>query len=241
VVITGASRGIGAGLAADFHARGIRLGVCARGPCPLAGAPRVLARSVDVADPAAVEQFAAEVAVEFGAIDLWINNAGVLAPVGPLREIDPAAFHAHVAVNLHGVFHGSRTFARHRRLQGGGGVLINVSSGAAWHGYSGWSPYCASKAGVDRLSECLALEEAAVGLRVHAVAPGVIDTAMQELIRASNPADFPDVGKFLEMKALGSFNSIPFVAQKFLEIAFDGDQRPAEVVLRLPMESEAMS
>lgn len=235
-VITGASRGLGAGLARDFQARGLRLGLCSRTRPELPGTGEVLARCLDVRDEAAMEAFATEVAARFGGIDLWINNAGVLEPIGPLRAVSREAFEEHLQINLLGVFLGTRAFVRHLRSTGREGVLINISSGAAWHGYAGWSAYCASKAGVDRLTECVALEEAGTGLRAHAVAPGVIDTAMQEQIRASSTEAFPEVERFLRMKAEESFNTPAFVAEHLLRIAFDPGSRPEDVVVRLPAQ-----
>src|SRR5690606_4735570 len=153
VVITGASRGIGAGLAEEFARRGARLGLCARRAPVLAESDTVVAEQLDVRDAAAVERFGARVEERLGAIDLWINNAGVLDPIGPLREADPADLARHIEINVLGVMYGSRWYCRHRRRVGGGGVLINVSSGAGRRGYHGWGAYCAGKAAVDRLSE----------------------------------------------------------------------------------------
>jgi len=246
-VITGASRGIGAGLAAEFAARGMNLALCARGDCPIpAGAEdRTLTAKVDVQDEAAVEAFAAAAVERFGAVDLWINNAGVLEPIAPLREVSLEDFRTHLDINLIGVFLGTRAFVRaHRARAAAAGAaqdacLINISSGAAWGGYAGWSAYCAGKAGLDRLTESVQLEEADTGLRAYAVAPGVVDTAMQELIRSSSAEQFPMVDKFHEMKAAEAFNTTPFVAEHLLGYAFDPDARPAEVCVRVPAESEA--
>src|SRR5262245_66112450 len=80
-VITGASRGLGAGLARAFRERGLRLGLCARTEPVLAGDPEVVSARLDVRDAAALAEFAAAVEARFGAIDLWINNAGVLEPI----------------------------------------------------------------------------------------------------------------------------------------------------------------
>ena len=123
---------------------------------------------------------------------------------------------------------------RHLRERGGEGVLINVSSGAAWNPYEGWGAYCAGKAGVERLTEVVAAEEADSGLRAYSVAPGVVDTAMQERIRSSNSEDFPDIDRFIEMKQANSFNTPEFVAEQFLAIAFDPDARPESVAYRVP-------
>lgn len=238
-VVTGASRGIGAALARDFAAHGLALGLCSRSTPVLESGPGVVAAQLDVSDEAAVNAFAERVVAELGRIDLWVNNAGVLEPIAPLRDISAAAFRRHMEINLMGVVHGTHAFLRHVRGREGEGVLINISSGAAWQGYAGWAPYCAGKAGVDRLTEAVQLEEADAGLRAYAVAPGVVDTAMQELIRSCSPEQFPMVERFRTMKTEGSFNSTKFVCRHLLSIAFDEENRPQDVVVRLPMEGEA--
>jgi benzil reductase ((S)-benzoin forming) len=235
-VITGASRGLGAALAENFAARGMRLALCARTAPALAPSEDVLTARVDVRDEKAVEEFTRAVAGRFGTIDLWINNAGVLEPIKPLRDTTLEEFRNHIDVNLTGLFLCTRAYVRYLHQSGGEGVLINISSGAGWHGYAGWSAYCAGKAAVDRVSECVQLEEEAIGLRVYSVAPGVIDTDMQTLIRASAPEDFPEVERFKEMKRDDSFNTPRFVAEHLLAMAFDPAARPEEVCVRLPDE-----
>ncbi len=191
---------------------------------------------LDVTDEKALDDFVAQVEARLGAIDCWVNNAGVLEPIAMLRDVEPADFRRHLDVNLTGVFLGTRAYVRHLRARGRGGVLLNLSSGAAQSAYAGWSAYCAAKAGVDRLTECVQLEEADSGLRAHAVAPGVVDTAMQELIRATPAAQFPALPRFLELARDDGFNTTAFVARHLLAIAFDPEARPAEVVVRLPWE-----
>lgn len=237
MAITGASRGIGAGLAEAFAARGIRLALCARSPCPLPAGADGFQVQVDVADADAVQRFAAAAEQRLGAIDLWINNAGVLEPIAPVREIPSQVFLDHLRINVMGVVHGCQAYIAHVRRRGGNaqGVLINISSGAAWQGYAGWGPYCASKAAVDRISETIQLEEGD-HLRVHAVAPGLIDTDMQELIRSSTPDRFPEVERFRDMKTQGAFNSIPYLAEHLLRYAFDPGARPERVTVRVPSE-----
>jgi len=237
-VVTGASRGIGAGIAEELHARGLNLAVCARSPAALPAADRVLVECLDVTDAEAVSRFTGLAEARFGTIDLWINNAGVLEPIAPLRDVSVEDFRHHVDVNLTGVFLGAQAFVHHVRGREGEGVLVNVSSGAAQHAYPGWSAYCAAKAAVDRLTECIALEEADADLRAYAVAPGVVDTHMQDLIRASTAADFPRVEQFKEMKRLGHFNTAAFVARELLALAFDPARRDDGVLVRLPNEWE---
>ncbi len=140
-VITGASRGLGAGMATVFAGAGVRLGLCARTrPEPPEGADALTA-SVDVTDAQALDAFSLAVVERFGRIDLWVNNAGVLVPIGPLAVADPDALRRHLDINILGVMHGSATFARHVRDRPGRGVLVNISSGAATTPYEGWAAY----------------------------------------------------------------------------------------------------
>jgi benzil reductase ((S)-benzoin forming) len=266
-VVTGASRGLGAGLARRFVARGVHVGMCARTepepPRPDAGPDRpgaeatpphvadpggtvsgeaptpavsVVTASVDVRDADAVERFCARVADRLGPIDLWINNAGLLGPIAQLRDADPAELADTIEVNVVGVLLGCRAYARHVRSRGGGGVLVNVTSGAATKPYVGWSAYCASKAAVDHLSRVVALEEAGTGLRVHAVSPGLVDTDMQALIRSTPPDRFPELPRFRQAAASGGFNRPAWVADRILDLAFGplGDALPQ--IWRVPDE-----
>jgi len=216
-VVTGASRGIGAGLADAFAARGMRLGVCARSAPPVPEGADALAAPVDVTDAHAVDRFATDVADRFGRIDLWVNNAGVLDPIGPLADADPTAVAAHLATNVLGVVHGTAAFARHVRSRPGGGSLVNLSSGAATKAYRGWAPYCASKAAVEMLTEVVGLEEADAGLAAYSVAPGVVDTDMQAMIRSTPASAFPDVDRFHRLAHDGAFATPAWVAAWILE------------------------
>lgn len=232
VVITGASRGLGAGMAEVFNRSGMKLGLCARSEPSLADSEQVLSRRIDVCDEHAVSGFADQVFERFQHVDLWINNAGVLAPIGPLRELESAEFRQALEVNVLGVFHGTRAYVRCCRRSGRPGVLVNISSGAATSAYAGWSAYCASKAAVELMTAAVAAEEADSQLRCHAVAPGVIDTDMQAMIRSTSRESFPMVDKFLEMKEKGNFSSTQWVAQHMLELAFGSGSR--DVSIRFP-------
>lgn len=234
--VSGASRGIGAGLAEVFAERGLRLVLCSRGDPFLPESDDVLARRLDVRDEAGFEALVADAEARFGAIDLWVNNAGVLEPIAPVRDVELEAFRDHIDTNLTGVFLGSRCYVRHLRRTGRGGVLVNVSSGAAWKPYRGWGAYCAGKAGVERLTQVIAAEETEIGLRAYSVAPGVVDTAMQTTIRGAPEATFPDRPRFVQRKQEGDFNSARYVANELLAIAFDPARAEAEVALRLADE-----
>lgn len=235
-VVTGASRGLGAGLAAALAGSGWRLGLCARSSPPEPGGTEAVARPVDVTDADALAAFTGEVVARFGRIDLWVNNAGVLDPVGSLAVADPDALRTHVDTNVVGVLLGSRAFARHVRGRPGGGVLVNVSSGAGSRPVEGWAAYCASKAAVDMLTEVVALEERSHGLRAYAVAPGVIDTDMQAQLRATPASVFPSVDRFVRLHEEGAFNSPGWVAAYLLALVADPERAAGAVVLRVPDE-----
>jgi NAD(P)-dependent dehydrogenase (short-subunit alcohol dehydrogenase family) len=220
-VVTGASRGIGAGLVEHFAGQGMRLGLCARSTPAVPDGADALAAAVDVTDATAVGAFAEAVAGRFGRIDLWVNNAGVLGPIGPLTEAEADDLAVHVATNVLGVAFGTAVFARHVRSRPGGGTLVNLSSGAATSPYRGWAAYCASKAAVEMLTEVVGLEEEASGLAAYAVAPGVVDTDMQALTRATSESSFPDVERFRRLRDDGGLASPTWVARWILEACVD--------------------
>jgi NAD(P)-dependent dehydrogenase (short-subunit alcohol dehydrogenase family) len=233
-VVTGASRGLGAGLAEHFAASGMRLGLCARTrPVMSASSESPVFGAVDVTDHEALVHFADEVVARFGRIDLWVNNAGLLGPIGPLADADPREVRRVVDVNVTGALNGTKVFARHVRSRQGGGVLVNISSGAATTPIVGWATYCASKAALDQLTRVVALEEAEHGLVAHSVSPGLVDTDMQAAIRATDEATFPDVARFRRAAAEQRFNSPAWVAEQILALAF-GPDGPDTVVLRIP-------
>jgi NAD(P)-dependent dehydrogenase (short-subunit alcohol dehydrogenase family) len=245
-VVTGASRGLGAGLAVHFAASGMHLGLCARHRPRLVARTRPTAQgghivsseapllsAVDVTDRAALADFADAVVERFGRIDLWVNNAGLLGPIAPLALADGAEVAQAIEVNVVGVANGSSVFAAHVRERPGRGILVNMSSGAATKAYEGWAAYCASKAAVDQLTRVVALEEARHDLSAYAVSPGLVDTDMQTAIRAADPAWFPERERFRRVAELQRFNSPGWVGDHILGLAF-GPERPESVTLRIP-------
>jgi benzil reductase ((S)-benzoin forming) len=168
-LITGASRGIGAGLARVFHRHGMKLALCSRSTPDAGEVPddpeRIHYGQVDVTDYAALSRFASEAEARIGPIDLWVNNAGLLDPIGPLREVSPDDVRTHIEVNLLGVFHGTRIYLERLHRVGRTGTIVNISSGAATRPIQGWGAYCAGKAAVDMLTRVTAEEEHTPSLR----------------------------------------------------------------------------
>ena len=186
LLITGASRGIGEATARLFAPRGHRVALLARSVAAierLADEIGGLAIPCDVADEQAVREAVHKSATEFGGIGIIINNAGMLVPAARILDTEPSDWTRNIEVNLLGPFY----VLRHSvPLLPKGGVVINVSSGAAANPLVGWSAYCASKAGLSILTRVLAVEESdARGIRVYGFLPGVVDTDMQAFNRAN--------------------------------------------------------
>ncbi|MCU1372617.1 MAG: short-chain dehydrogenase/reductase [Ilumatobacteraceae bacterium] len=232
--ITGASRGLGAGLAARLAEHGVQLGLCARHEPERPRGSEAITRAVDVTDVAHLERFADAVAETLGPIDLWINNAGIIDPMGPLRDLEPDHIQQALAVNIGGVITGTQIFIdRSADAPPSRRALINISSGAASSVYEGWSVYGASKAAVDQLTRVVAAEEP--GLVCHSVAPGVVDTPMQTFIREQDAETFPAIDRFVDIHEQGAWNSPAWIADHLLGI-LAGTLAPGSVVYRVPDE-----
>jgi 3-oxoacyl-[acyl-carrier protein] reductase len=192
VIVTGASRGIGAAAAVALAKAGATVVLTARDgalagdvACSIAAAGGVAsARACDVSDYGAVEALIAETKNRFGTLHTLINNAGVIEPIGSIAESDPAAWARNIEINLTGAYNAIRAVLP-GMIAGGGGTIVNLSSGAAIRPQEGWSAYCSAKAGLHMLTRTVALETAGQGIRVFGFQPGTTDTDMQVLIRAS--------------------------------------------------------
>ncbi|HJQ56297.1 MAG TPA: SDR family oxidoreductase, partial [Vineibacter sp.] len=145
---------------------------------------RAEALACDVADYAAVERAVAATRTHLRGLDILINNAGVIEPIAEIATSNPADWARNIAINLVGAYNVVRAILP-GMLAGGGGTIVNISSGAAYRPLEGWSAYCAGKAGLAMLTRAIALETQGKAIRVFGFSPGTIDTDMQGQIRAS--------------------------------------------------------
>lgn len=203
-VVTGAAHGLGAALARGFAARGARVVALDRDPAVAALAGALGAghehRVVDVADAAAVQAAADDIAARHGAVHVLVNNAGV-AVAGRFEQVPQADFEWLMGVNFWGVVHGCRAFLPHLRRTGGG-QIVNVASSFAWLGFPGKSAYAAAKAAVRALSESLRGELAGSGIGVTVLYPGPLDTRLVADGRAVDPAQRTAEAELLRRRAI---------------------------------------
>jgi 3-oxoacyl-[acyl-carrier protein] reductase len=191
-IVTGASRGIGAATARALAGAGAAVVLAARAMDQIEAVAREIRHAggktetvrCDVSRWPDVERAVHTCRDRFGRVDIMVNNAGVIDPIGHLAESDPAAWGTATDINFKGVYHGLRAVLPIMKAQGGG-TVVNISSGAAHEPLEGWSHYCAAKAAAHMLTRAADLECRPNGITVVGLSPGTVATYMQEAIKGS--------------------------------------------------------
>lgn len=229
-ILTGASRGLGRAMAEQLLAPEVHLITLARQPdaelAVRAQAAGCALRQLtcDLADPiAAAAQLQAVLAQHDGGAFVratLINNAGAIGVVGPIEHDAPEQVARLMRVNLEAPMLLTRAFLAVTAAWPGTRRVLNISSGAGRRAITGWSVYCAAKAGLDHFTRVLAADEALKphGAKVCSLAPGVIDTGMQEQLRAADSVGFPDQARFHELKHTGQLATPAAAAARVLAV-----------------------
>ncbi|MEI4801945.1 (S)-benzoin forming benzil reductase [Bacillus sp. NPDC077411] len=230
IIVTGTSRGLGEAIATQLLEKGTKLISISRKPNEqLIEKAKYLTipfdfYSFDLQEIHQIESFMEKI---FSNIDVTnvssihlINNAGMLAPMKPLERSESEQLIANVHVNLVAPMLLSSAFMKHTKGWNIDKRIINISSGAGQKPYFGWGAYCTTKAGINMLTKCIALEETdkEYPVKVISFAPGVVDTNMQAEIRQTPKEDFIQVERFLTLKENDHLLSPDYVAKAVIEL-----------------------
>jgi 3-oxoacyl-[acyl-carrier protein] reductase len=210
--VTGAGRGIGRAVAVALAEQGAAVALVSRTQNEVeqvaqeirSRGGKAIASLLDVSNWDMVNWTAQQTEATLGPIDLLINNAGLLDPLGKVWETDPEQAGRLIDVNLSGAYYCMRAvlpgMVKHNK-----GAIVNVSSGAATTVAPGWSVYAASKAGLDQLTRSAALDLQGTAVRVYALYPGLVETKMQQSLRAATPDRLPPERRqyFIDQKEAG--------------------------------------
>jgi 2-deoxy-D-gluconate 3-dehydrogenase len=188
-LVTGASRGIGRAIALGFADAGADLAVAARTESDLETlvkeidtlGRKAVAITTDVRDRDSIAAMFDRTIAEFGRLDILVNNAGGSNFMSPIVALRPEGWDKLRTLNLDSVFHATQIGAQ-KMLESGGGSIIQISSVAGIMGAQGLSPYSAAKAGVTLMSQAVAKELAGSNVRVNSIAPGWIETQLNDFI-----------------------------------------------------------
>ena len=183
VIVTGGGSGIGAATAHRFAAEGATVVIIGRTQAKLdkvvADAPTgstVIARVGDVSDEGEIARLVDAVARDHGRLDTLVNNAAIVEPLGTVSDLDAAGWRRVMSTDLDGVFYASKAALPH--LSAVGGSIVNVGSASGLGGDWGLAAYDAAKGAVTNLTNAMALDHGAEGVRVNAVHPSMISTDM---------------------------------------------------------------
>lgn len=211
-LITGGGSGIGFDIARCMVAAGARVVITGRREQPLQEAVNTLGerayyRVNDVTERALLDGLVADIETAYGPVDILVNNAGVNMKK-PALDVTDEDFDRIVHTNLNALFSLTRTCAR-RMIDRGTGSIIMISSMAAYYGLDRVAAYAASKSGVEGMVKVLASEFSGNGVRVNAIAPGFIETAMSKTAMGGDPDRFAramrrtPMGKFGQPQDIG--------------------------------------
>jgi NAD(P)-dependent dehydrogenase (short-subunit alcohol dehydrogenase family) len=227
-IITGGSRGIGAGLVQGYRQRGWAVLASARTIEPSAG-PNLVTVEGDISEPATAERLVSTALEHFGQVDTLVNNAGVYVSK-PFTDYTAADYALVTGVNLAGFFRLTQ-LAITEMLRRGRGHVVNISASIADRPEPGTPAVLAAltKGGLAAAARSLAVEYASRGIRVNAVAPGVTETALHPAATGAGPGQLPPLGRLGQVSdvvgAVLYLESAPYVTGEILHVDGGGIPR----------------
>lgn len=242
IIITGASKGLGEGIALELLNESNHLicvsrsksqkleSLAAAKDCP------VTFIAFDFSDTEKIPWLAEQI---FNKINpgqakgvYLINNAGVIQPVGRAEDCSPNEVERHLRINLLAPMLLASAFIKHTKTWEVQKRVLNISSGAASSPYYGWSSYCAGKAGLDMFTRCVGAEQQGSNFptEIMALAPGIIDTEMQGQIRNTTHEQFILRDRFIELKESGQLIDPRVAGKKIARLLFSPEFKNGGVI-----------
>ena len=222
-LVTGASKGIGRSIALSIAKSGYSVIALARGSEELdrieselkSVSESSIAVTCDLGNSLDIANAASEIISNFKHLSGIIHNAGIIHPIANMLDANRSDWERTIQVNLVGVQ--DLTCSLDSIIGGENHTRITtISSGAAQRSLHGWSAYCVSKAGLDMWTQCMAEEGLSENISALAIAPGIVDTGMQEDIREAEESSFPLLQNFIDYHRNGDLTNPDDVAKKLL-------------------------
>lgn len=224
LIITGGNKGIGSGIVLEYKQNGYTIISIARSRNESSLYNDVVQVQLNLSETNAIENVFSEILRSIDSSNLetivLINNAGTLGLINRLERIEAPLIELAIQLNIVAPFILNSIFLRETKNWNCTKKIVNISSGAAIKPYYGWSVYCATKAAIDMMTKAIAIEQDTIekGVKVIAIYPGVVDTAMQEQIRNSDSQKFIDVQRFIDYKESGSLVSTATIGIEIFKI-----------------------
>ncbi len=234
LIITGGSKGLGLGLAKEYHRNGYRIISISRSKIKKFYAFEQY--QCDVSDVKSIEETMIEI---FSHLDksqtkniTLINNAGTLGTVNTLEHIEPTEINYTINVNLVAPLVFCSQFIKLTKNWNCKKQLFNISSGAAINPYESWAMYCSSKAGLDMITKVIAKEQKELknGVSIVSIYPGVVETAMQVQLRKTPKEKFKSVQRFIDLYEHGDLFTPKQVAEKIYRLDKSGELKNGRIL-----------
>lgn len=234
LIITGGSKGLGLGLAKEYHKNGYRVISISR-----SNNEKLYFMEQYQCDLSQIETIESTVAEIFSHLDknntkqlTLINNAGDLGNVNILENLKPSEISYTIQVNLTAPMILSSQFIKLSKEWNCKKQIFNISSGAAVNPYESWVMYCASKAGLDMMTKVVSKEQKELdnGVSIVSIYPGIVDTEMQKKIRKTSKKHFKAVQRFIDFYEHGDLFSPEQVAKKIYQLDIEGELKSGQIL-----------